>query len=189
MRPPGRQTRASSCATISWRGANWTPNADSTWSKRSSSNGRCSASPSTQSTAIPCSLARSRAVSKQLGSEVEADDLRAGGSCAYRDVPGTGRDVEHLLARRDLQPGEQVTRRQLVDHLRNRGVVSRGPGSSVRALEVGDGGHDCVLSFGGGFELASSSGSRGGHGRPVGDGERAASDITLCGRETCAKDS
>jgi hypothetical protein len=107
---------------------------------------------------------------EQLGSQVEADDLRAGGSCAYCDVPGTGRDVEHLLARRDLQPGEQVARRHLVDHLGNRGVVSRGPGSSVCALEVRDSSHDCVLSIGGRFEFASGSGSRGGHGRPSSDG-------------------
>jgi hypothetical protein len=31
---------------------------------------------------------------EQLGSEVEADDLRAGRGGPYRDVPGTGRDVE-----------------------------------------------------------------------------------------------
>ena len=40
--PPGAHTRASSAAVTSWRGANIAPIADSTRSKRASSNGSAS---------------------------------------------------------------------------------------------------------------------------------------------------
>ena len=44
--------------------------------------------------------------------------------------------------------GEQVARRRLVDQLGDGGVVARGPGRAVRALEVGDSGHGCLLPCG-----------------------------------------
>ena len=38
---------------------------------------------------------------EQLGREVEADDLRSGGGGRHGDVAGAGRDVEHVVARRE----------------------------------------------------------------------------------------
>ena len=63
IRPPGRQTRASSFATTSCLGANWTPQVESTRSKLASSKGRSSASPATHSTSTRAEAARSRAAS------------------------------------------------------------------------------------------------------------------------------
>ena len=62
----------------------------------SSSYGSSSASPSTQSTTTPAAAARALRRLEQLGREVEADDLRAGGGGADREVAGAGGDVEHL---------------------------------------------------------------------------------------------
>ena len=44
--PPGLQTRASSCAALSWFGVNITPKVDSTTSNEASGNGSFSASAS-----------------------------------------------------------------------------------------------------------------------------------------------
>jgi len=66
-RPAGRQTRISSSAAIRWWGANITPIADITASKDSSSNGRCSASASTQASSRPAASARARPASSSSG--------------------------------------------------------------------------------------------------------------------------
>ena len=66
-RPPGRQTRTSSCAAFAWSGANMAPNVDVTRSKLASSNGRSCASPSTHSTSTLASAARRRACSNSSG--------------------------------------------------------------------------------------------------------------------------
>jgi hypothetical protein len=78
---------------------------------------------------------------EQLRGEVEADDLRARGGGPDRDVPRSGRDVDHLQARRHLHAGEEVARRRLVDELGDGGVIARGPGRPVCALEVGNKSH------------------------------------------------
>ena len=67
MLAPGRATRASSAAAISWRGAKITPKHDVTRSNESSANGRSSASPSMNSISTPAFPARSRATSSSLG--------------------------------------------------------------------------------------------------------------------------
>lgn len=46
MRPPGRQTRASSAAALSWFGVNMTPKVESTTSNEASGKGSSSASAS-----------------------------------------------------------------------------------------------------------------------------------------------
>ena len=76
--PPGRQTRTSSSATSWWCGANIAPIEDITTSKDSSSNGRFSASASTQSSSTPSASRAGAAGVEQLGREV------AGGHRARR---------------------------------------------------------------------------------------------------------
>jgi hypothetical protein len=79
---------------------------------------------------------------EQLWGEVEADDLRAGHGSRDRDVAGAGRHVEHLVARPQVDVGEQVARRRLVDQLGDGRVVPSGPGRTVCALQISDSGHD-----------------------------------------------
>ena len=67
MVPPGRQTRTSSSATAWWWGANIAPIEDMTTSNEASSNGRCSASASTQSSSRPSRSATSRPASSSSG--------------------------------------------------------------------------------------------------------------------------
>jgi hypothetical protein len=81
-RPPGRRTRASSAAATFWRGANITPNVDSTRSKLASSNGSASASPSIHSIVTSAAAARSRAASKSSG--VRSSPVTSAPACAAR---------------------------------------------------------------------------------------------------------
>lgn len=47
---------------------------------------------------------------EQLRRQIDADDLRAGGGRPDRDVPGAGRDVEHLLPRHQPDLVQQTHR-------------------------------------------------------------------------------
>jgi hypothetical protein len=60
IRPPRRQTRVNSAATLSGRGANMAPNMETTVSKVASPYGNCSASPSSNWIASPSATARAR---------------------------------------------------------------------------------------------------------------------------------
>ena len=106
--PPGRQTRASSAAVTSCRGANCTPNTDRTWSKDSLSNGRSSASPSTHVDVDAVLGGATARGDEQLRREVQADDVGAGGGCTQGHVARAGGDVEDVLPRRDGDAAEQV---------------------------------------------------------------------------------
>ena len=78
---------------------------------------------------------------EQLGREVEADDLRAGGRGRDRDVAGAGGNVQHVKARAQVHVDQQVARRRLVDQFCHGRVVPGGPGCAVHALEVCNSGH------------------------------------------------
>ena len=97
--PPGRHTRTSSSAASWWWGANITPIDDMTTSNDSSSNGRCSASASTQSSVEPFGLGAAAAGLEQLGRQVAGGDVGAGLCGRDRGVAGPGADVE------DAHPG------------------------------------------------------------------------------------
>ena len=83
-----------------WCGANITPIEDMTTSKDSSSNGRCSASASTQSSSTPAPSARCRPACSSSG--VRSLAVTCAPRCGGRDrgVAGAGGDVEHAARRR-----------------------------------------------------------------------------------------
>jgi hypothetical protein len=81
---------------------------------------------------LDCAPARRR---EQLRCQVEGGGVRAGHRSAKRNVSRAGRDVEPV--RFDSDPVEQMRRRHGVrDRLRNCGVVARGPGGAMDALQV-----------------------------------------------------
>ena len=102
--PPGRATRTSSAAACSCRGANITPNVDSTRSKEPSAIGqflRVALDP----LAIHACLGRAPAGRvEQLRGEVETRDRCAALGTEDRDIAAAGRDVEHVVAPLDTRP-------------------------------------------------------------------------------------
>ena len=137
--PPGRQTRTISSADSWWCGANITPIEDITTSNDSSSNGRFSASASTQSSSRPTACARARPASSSSGVEIAGGDVRAGLGGGERCVARARGDVEHLHARADPgrldEPGPEWQQERL-DHGR---VVAGCPHRAVARLELGVG--------------------------------------------------
>ena len=127
-------TRASSSATTLCRGANWTPNTESTTSKLSSPKGRSSASPCdpVHRDALLGRAAASRV--EQLRRDVEADHVPARGGGRERDVPGACGDIQHVVVLAHGHPLEQVARRHLVDPLGHGRVVAGRPGGAVGPL-------------------------------------------------------
>jgi hypothetical protein len=72
---------------------------------------------------------------KELGGEIEPDDVAAGAGRRDRCVAGSAGDVEHVLAGADLGVGDAALA-DLGDELRDRGVVTAGPRPPGLALEV-----------------------------------------------------
>jgi hypothetical protein len=86
---PGRTTRNSSRIITSGRGAKIAPNTEAAQSKRSSSNGRSSASATTHSTSTPSASVRARPFSTISGvrSDATTDAPSSAASSARFPVP------------------------------------------------------------------------------------------------------
>ena len=101
--PPGRQTRSSSAATRSGRGANIAPKRLATTSKLASGYGSASASPSSNRTSRPAAAARPRAARIRLVAMSHARHLQTALGGEERDLSRPTRHVEHVA------PGESAS--------------------------------------------------------------------------------
>ena len=110
------------------------PIEDITTSKDSSSNGRFSASASTQSSSTPSDCARGAAGVEQLGREVARRDLRAALSGHDRGVAGPGGHVEDAHALADPGRVDEPRAQRKQERLDHRRVVARRPHLAVRAF-------------------------------------------------------
>ena len=134
--PPGRQTRTSSSAAAWWCGANITPIEEMTTSNAPSSNGRCSASASTQLERDARALGAVPAGLEQLGREVARGHARAALRGGDRRVAGAGGDVEDVHAGADPAGLDEPRAEREQERLDHRWVVAGRPHRAVAGLQV-----------------------------------------------------
>ena len=135
--PPGRQTRSSSRAALSWFGVNMTPKVESTASKLASANGSASASASWKVTGKPLGLGALAAALEQRADIVGRHHVGEAARGGEGRIAVAGGDVEHALAAAEIDRFAQ----RLADDLQRRaddGVVARGPGALLAALDGGE---------------------------------------------------